>query len=116
MEEKLGVFELKDIIDGVLALEKIGVEVMKDGKVSMADLPVLMALLPQTAVAVYKAIEGADKIPAELKDLSVAEGSELVAHVVTKLSVADEKAVKIVEHALKIAVEAGLLAKVIISK
>jgi len=106
--------ELKDVIDGILALEKLGYEVMKDGKVSMADLPVVLALLPQTAMAVYKAVEGADKIPEELSGLTQEQGAELVAHVMAKLTVEDAKAREIVQQSLKITKHIGLLVKAIV--
>lgn len=107
MVEKVGIEQLKEVADGVLAYEALAVEVWKDGVADMKDVPMLLAKIPAVASATYLAIKDVDKAWPELKDLDGAEGAELVAHIATKLSVPDEKAKKIVAAILKMAVHLG---------
>lgn len=75
-----GINNIVEILDAVKLLVVTGKEVMKDGKVSVADLPAAMALLSQVQVLV-KAVEGAELVIAEGKDLDAAEIAVLVAKV-----------------------------------
>lgn len=75
-----GVKEIKELIHG---LEVVGVAVKKamaDGKISVADLPVLFGLFDQVGKLV-EAVKGLDAVPAEVKDLDALEVQELLAEV-----------------------------------
>jgi hypothetical protein len=109
MEAKLGIKETKEAVDLVLAVAKIVVEATKDGKVDAQDLGLLIALIP----VVQPAVEGANQIAAELKDLEVAEATELAAHVAAKLALPTEKAQAVAQAALKAAVAVFALVKAI---
>lgn len=67
--ESVGV---KETIEALKAVETLGVavaEVFKDGKVTIADLPTV-ANLAKNSKFIADGVEGADKIPSEVKDLS----------------------------------------------
>lgn len=72
--------ETKELLKG---LKEIGVatkKILKDGKLGVDDLPILLPVLQQSAVLV-EALAGAKEIPAEIKDLNLAEAQELLAEV-----------------------------------
>jgi hypothetical protein len=81
-------YSVKETTEVLAALELIlvsGKKILADGKVSILDLPVAMDLLGKLS-QVTVAIEGAEQIPAEIKDLSVEETQELVAKVFAVLA------------------------------
>ncbi len=72
--------ETLELLDGV---KKLGVgikKVLADGKLNLADLPVLIGLI-QDFPTLTAAAQGADQIPTEIKDLTMAEANQLVAKV-----------------------------------
>lgn len=89
--------EVTEAVLGAVSLANAAVGMAADGKVGLDDLSHLMAALPK----VIAAVEGADKIPAEVMDLDSAEGAALVADVATSLAIGDEKAKKVVLASLK---------------
>lgn len=95
--QPMGIENLKEVLDLGLTLVEIGKSASADGKIGLDDLPLLLKL-PKV---VSPALADMDKIPAELKDLSVEEAAELTAHVVSKLAIDNEKAKVIAEKALK---------------
>jgi hypothetical protein len=94
---------LTEMVDLILTAVEVFGDAKADGKIDAQDLGLLLKLIPQ----VGPALDGAAEIPAEVKDLSAEEASALVAHVMAKLTIGDEKARTIVEKALKLGV-AGL--------
>lgn len=79
-EEKVGIENILEVID---ALEVLGVGVgssLKDGKINMADLPILIGMLNDFNVF-YKAIEGGKEVLVEGKDIDQAELLQLGARV-----------------------------------
>ena len=84
-------------MDLALAGVSVGVSASKDGKIGVEDFGYLMALVP----VVGPAIEGIDKVPAELADLDESEAAEVIAHVMGKLAVDDAKAIAIIGKSLK---------------
>lgn len=116
MSEKLSVKELIELLDGLLSYEKVVAQMLADGKVDKSDIPALLSSLPELAVTSYKAVEGLDKLPKELEDLSEAEAAEVVAHVAGKLAIGDEKAKKVVKYSMAILVNTGLIVKTLLEK
>lgn len=93
--------ETKEMTAFVLHLGQAFQEAMKDGKISIIDafkfLPALRGL--------KGAIEGADKIPAELKDLSEAERTELSEYIRTEFDLVDDELEAKIEMALDLALD-----------
>lgn len=80
-EEKLGVKETQEMLVGVLALAEVLGPVLKDGFQAGQDLPAILAALASNEDLKAKmaaAVEAADKVPAEVGDLDVAEIFQLV--------------------------------------
>lgn len=73
----VGVKELKEVFAGVGLLVKTYKDAMKDGKIDLQDLPVLVNLATESGKLV-DAVEGVDKIGDEIKDLDGEEAVELV--------------------------------------
>lgn len=69
--------EVKELFAGLMVLVEDYKAAMADGKISIADLPVLAKLSSQVGVIVA-AVEGLDQVPAELKDLTADEAKEVV--------------------------------------
>lgn len=65
------------LLEQVKILGIAGKQIMKDGKVDLADLPVLMSLLPQISQMI-EATKGISEAFGELKDLDAAEGLAVV--------------------------------------
>lgn len=100
MEAK-SIKELKELVDFALDLTQLGLDVAKDKKVDMADLGLLLSNMPKLIAGGIAGFENVDQLPHELKDLSVEEAAELVAHVMAKLSIEDAKAKLVLEKSLK---------------
>lgn len=81
MMEKVGIESLKEVLAIVELLGVAAKSAMKDGKVSVADLPILVGLVPQLGMLV-KAVEDAKALPAEIKDIDAAEAQELLVKLV----------------------------------
>ncbi len=72
---------VQNIEEVLSAIELLGVsakEVMKDGKVDLTDLAVVMKLATQASVFT-KAVEGIDQVIPEAKDIDAEEAKVLVA-------------------------------------
>ena len=106
-EELKGIKETKEAVDLGLGLAKALKAAKADGKIDVADIAHLIPLLSVASTAV----DGADQVVAELKDLSEAEAAELITHIMTGLVVEDAKARAIVEKSLKLVVAAHSLIK-----
>lgn len=75
-----GVKEIKELLEGVKVLGIQTKKVLADGKVSLTDLPVLIEVFQNYQVLV-DAVQGADQIPNEVKDLDGTEAQEVLAKV-----------------------------------
>lgn len=115
MTEKLGIKETQEAVDAALDVANMGIQIGAVG-VGIQDIAVVLAALPQLAIDVPKAIEGAGNIPGELGDLSTEEAGALIAHVIEKLGVGDAHAKLIVEKALRAAAADYDLVKAIVQK
>lgn len=103
--EKQGIKELKEMVDLVIGLANAGVKIGKDKKVDVTDLSHLLGLIP----LIQPAFDGVTKLPAEVMDLSGAEGAELIAHVGASLSVDSERAKAIITASVKLAMDIKVL-------
>ena len=94
----------KSLEDLVGLLSGIAAAVIAAPKpLTVADLSQLLPLLPQMETVVGELGD----IPAELKAMTYGEGTALVAIIASKLSVADAKAVAIINASLQL-VQAGM--------
>lgn len=83
---------IKEIQELLLGLKDVAVavkQVMKDGKVDMGDIPILLGLLTKVS-DLTNAVAGINQIPAEVKDLTGDEINTLVQQVLA--AVAEVKA------------------------
>lgn len=80
MAETKGIKETLEVLDGVKVLIVQAKAVFADGKVNLADLPVLLGLLQNLSV-LNAAVQGADQVIAEAKDLSSEEATVVIAKV-----------------------------------
>lgn len=79
-EEKKGIKELKDLLLGILVITKVGANVLKDGA-QLQDLVDGFSQLngdPEKKKAIEDALAGIQEVPAEAKDIDLAEGVELL--------------------------------------
>jgi len=89
MAEIVGIKETTEMLDLVVDLVSVIAEAKKNnGKIDIADLPLLFKLIPDLSPA----FDGIGLIGKEFKDLSVEEAAALVAHVVARLNVTEEVA------------------------
>lgn len=109
MSAKVGIENLKAVVDLGLAVVEAGVKISADGKVDAQDLGAVVAVIP----AIPPAIAAGGQIPAELSDLDSEEAAELAAHVMAKLAVDDAKARAVIEASLKVAVAVVGLVKAV---
>lgn len=65
------------ILDRVETLGVAGKKIMADGKVNLADLPVVIALIPEVKKMI-EAFQGAGEAFEEMKDIDPSEGIELL--------------------------------------
>lgn len=70
--------ESLEVMEGLKALGIAAKKISADGKVNLADLPEILALL-QKVQLIVESVKGVDQIPAEIKDLSEEESKELLA-------------------------------------
>ena len=75
-----GIKETLELLQGIKDLVLDAKQVLADGTVSLADLPVAIALLGQLN-DLNQAVQGVSDIPTEVKDLSPDEINQLVAKV-----------------------------------
>lgn len=72
VNEKVGIEQTLEIFEGLKVLG-VGVgSALADGKINVADLPILIGLLNDFSI-LYKSIEGFNEVGAEIKDLDQAE-------------------------------------------
>jgi hypothetical protein len=79
-----GIKETKEAVLGVMALGFYVAKLAKDG-IQMADAGALLAKLQgdaEFAAKLKAAYEGIEQVPAEIKDITVAEGIELAMEII----------------------------------
>lgn len=73
-----GIKESMEVLDAVEVLLKDLKKILADGKISFGDIGIIFDLLGQFQV-LNLGLQGADQVPAELKDLDPAESELLLA-------------------------------------
>lgn len=89
--------EVSEAITYFLHAVKVGADIVEDNKVTLGDAGSLLSLFD----GINDAISGAGQIPAELKDLDLAEIDSLIELIITNYEATNEKAKEILEAALK---------------
>jgi hypothetical protein len=92
-----GVEETKDVIAAGVALANAVISSLKDGKVTLTDIPAFIAPVTKLPAA----ISGIALVPAELADLDAIELQELTEAVKAQLEVDDEKAKVIIQKSIQ---------------
>ncbi len=85
MSEVKGIQNLEEVIDAVQLLGVAAKQIMADGKVGVADLPVVLGLVNKLSVIVA-AVNGADQLVLEAKDIDAAEAQALVAKLIAAVA------------------------------
>lgn len=75
--ETPGIKEIQELLSGITLLIKDAKEIMKDGKVDLADLPVAMGVLQQLPT-LTEAFTGLSDIGTEVKNLTLEECQAIV--------------------------------------
>jgi hypothetical protein len=88
--------ELRDALSFVAALINAGESAMDDGKIDLADLPLVVPLLPKLAAA----MAGMSDIPKEFKNLSAEDKLQLSKWFGTELELDDDKLEAVIEKSL----------------
>jgi len=83
--EVVGINETLEVLEGLKILGVTAAGALKDGKINVADITYLVDLAKQFDVF-KNAVNGADKIVAEAKNLDMAESTIIVAKVFEILS------------------------------
>lgn len=87
MAEAKGIKETLELLEGVKVLIVEAKKVLADGKVSLADLPVVLGLLQKFSV-LNAAVQGVDEVVSEAKDLSSDEATLVIAKVLELVAAA----------------------------
>jgi len=98
VSEKLGVSDLKDVLQLGLIVRNDAVKALDDGKITLGDLPTFADVIPAAA----KAISGVQNIPLEVADLSSQELDELHAWTKENYGVGDEHVKEVVADCLEL--------------
>ena len=93
VEKKLDMKETKEMVKLLFTGMKVVKEANADGEINMADFPLMMKVIPE----ITPAIQGADKIIDEIKDMDEAEANDLLNYVATEVGMVVEKE-KLVEQ------------------
>ncbi len=68
-----GIKETKELVKALGEIITIGLKAMADGKINIMDIPLIFSLIKSLG----DAVEGVQKVPVEIKDLSAEEAQEL---------------------------------------
>lgn len=93
---EVGIEETKDVVKAGVSLANAVINSLKDGKVTLADIPSFIAPLTK----IPSALAGIGKVPGELENLSEEETAEIIALVKNELEVDDEHAKEIAGKAI----------------
>lgn len=77
MNEKKGIKEILEMLEGMKVLAALGKSMAADGKINLADLPQLVVLVNNFGV-LSAAINGMGELPAEAKDMDKEEAKQIV--------------------------------------
>jgi len=102
MAGKFGIDNLKKLVDLGIGIQNLAVHMIKNGKNWAADAAELFADLPSLFMEVSALAPQISQIPLEIKDIDPEEGVELIAYVVAKETVSNEKASDIIAASLKL--------------
>lgn len=91
--------ELTEAVDGALDIFEAVRSAKADGTVNLLDIPKFLGVIP----ALFRGINGAEVIPAELKDLTPEEAKVLVDHVMSRLSIDSAHAQQVAAASLNFA-------------
>lgn len=91
----MGFKETKEVLDFVIPFGMATESALKDGSVSLADLPLFLP----SFLKLVPAIEGADQVALEFKLASQADIDELKAYLEEKLDLNDDQMEKFIEDA-----------------
>lgn len=91
----MGFKETKEVLDFVIPFGVATEGALKDGQVSLSDLPLFLP----SFLKLVPAIEGADQVALEFKLASQEEIDELKAYLKDKLDLADDQMEKFIEDA-----------------
>ena len=99
--DKKPITETLELISLIACLGQTIQQARSDGKVNMMDLGSLMSLIPK----VGPALDGVEKIPAELKDLDEQEQEQLLSTIARDLNLLtdDPRILEIAAASLKVA-------------
>lgn len=100
---------LKEVIALLNSGVKLGIQIAKDGHVSVTDVPLVFDLITKIAPA----LEDVSQVPAELLNMSDADMNDLVSYAITDLKLPDGKAKDIVQASLAVLTQIYHLAKLI---
>jgi hypothetical protein len=87
MTEVKGIQETKELLKGIIDLAKVSAEVLRDGA-QASDLVAGFTAIqgdPVKKAEVAAALAGIQEVPAEIKDISMAEGIELAILLIQEL-------------------------------
>lgn len=96
--QSIGIQNTKEMLKFIVTLGMSVDKALEDGKVSVLDLPLIMA--PMSAAPA--AFGDMALIPKEVSDLSAEEKAELVSYFETEFDIKDDKAEHMIEKALKL--------------
>lgn len=101
MSEEQGIKETKELLKFVIELGEGIDKAGADKKIDVMDVQYLIKPLASASAA----FEGADKVKAELADLSAEEAAEIVKYAQDELQLSNEGIEKSIEAALKVGLE-----------
>ncbi len=92
-----GTTQTKELIHLILTVVSVVKDASADGKIDTSDMALIFKLIP----AVGPGIGGIGQIPGEIGHLDPAEAADLVAFIVSELSIDDGKAKDVINASLK---------------
>lgn len=100
-EQKMDLKETKEMLSFVLGIFNAVGKSLEDGKVDVSDIALLLGPL----MKVGSAVQGAARIPSELKDLSQEESNELKEFISKEFDIPQDHLEKVLEQSLFIVVK-----------
>ncbi len=109
MSEKMGVQDLIELLDFLIALGHAVDRSLADGKMSAEDMLHLIPVMTSAGPA----LGGLMNVPKEIADMSAEESEMVYKHIEQKFDIANDKVEEIVETSLAVAVSIyGLVKKI----
>ncbi len=108
--EELGITNIKFALKAIIELGESLENALEDGKVSLAEAVSIAVDAVPDIIGVY---QSASDLKAEYKDLSDAEGEELITYAAEELNLESDKVEEVIEKAFAVFVEInGLVAAI----